>query len=65
MKHKFYFEFTYNDGSEFGFDVIMEGSATEVIAPLNMIARGTLMASIASRVVVYNEDGFDVCSYIK
>lgn len=65
MVHKFYFELTYNDGSEWSFDVLMEGSAQEVIAPINMIARGTLMASIARSIVVYNEDGFDVCSYIK
>ena len=64
MKHKFYVEIAYNDNSEFHFNVELEGTDYEVMASLTMITRGTLMASSAYRAIAYNEEGFDVCSYI-
>lgn len=65
MEQKFYIELTYPDGSEFGFNVLVEGSMHVKEATLMMITRGTLMASNALRAVCYNEAGFDVCSYQK
>lgn len=65
MKNRFFIELTYSDGSEFGFDVEIDGSPSDVAAHLMMITRGTLMASMASRAICYNDEGFDVCSYIK
>lgn len=39
--------------------------ACESTADLFMIARGWLMTSFAKRVTVWNEDGFDIMSYVK
>lgn len=65
MKHKFFVEIVYNDDTEFHFNVELEGRDSAVMASLMMITRGTLMASSAHRAIAYNEDGFDVCSYIR
>jgi hypothetical protein len=65
MKHSFYLEIIYNDNSEFHFNVELEGPDHSIMASLMMITRGTLMASSAARAIAYNEEGFDVCSYIR
>lgn len=56
---------SYNDDTEFNFDVSIDGRESSVVATMMMITRGTLMASSASRAVCYKEDGFDLCSYVR
>ena len=56
---------TWNDDSEINFEVKLEGQEHEIMATLMWITRGSLMASSAKRAVAYNEEGFDVLSYIK
>lgn len=65
MEKKFFVEVVYNDESSFSFDVIIEGSDSDVKANLMMITRGTLMASSASKATAYNYEGFTICSYMK
>ena len=55
----------YEDESGYFFKVTLEGTANEIYGELCQITRGTLMASNAQRAVAYNNEGFDVCSYIK
>lgn len=62
---KYWIEIEYKDGSSFGFHVEIESSGASCLAELEMITRGTLMASNAYRAVCYNSEGFDVCSYIR
>lgn len=62
---KFWIEIEYKDGSSFCFYVQLESSGATRLAELQMITRGTLMASSAYRAICYNSDGFDVCSYIQ
>lgn len=64
-EHRFYVEVEYNDESSFYFHVILEGKTHQIMASLQMITRGTLMASNAYKATAYNEEGFDVVSYIK
>lgn len=65
MKHRFFIEVIYDDNSQFDFHVELEGEEHEWHATLNMITRGTLMASIATKATAYNEEGFEVVSYIQ
>ena len=65
MERTFYIEVSYDDGSEFHFNVEIEGADHEIMAHLMQITRGALMASGASRSICYNDQGFDVCSYVK
>ena len=65
MKKTFFVELIYKDESELHFDVSLEGRENEYMAALMMITRGTLMASMAVRATAYNDQGFDVCSYVK
>lgn len=63
---KFSIFLTYSDGSEFGFDVTPhETKPYAILADIEMITRGTLMVTSAIKATAYNEEGFDVCSYIK
>lgn len=55
----------YRDGSEVWFDFECSDSEPQALATLMMVCRGVLMASMANRVVAYNEEGFDICSYIR
>lgn len=55
----------YRDGSDVWFDFDCSDPETEALATLMMVCRGVLMASMAYRVIAYNEEGFDICSYIK
>lgn len=65
MEQKFHVELIYNDESDVHFDVILDGTDSEIMATLMMMTRGTLMASLAVRATAYNDQGFDVCSYQK
>lgn len=55
----------YRDDSEVWFDFDCSESTPNALATLMMVCRGVLMASMAKRVVAYNEEGFDICSYVK
>lgn len=50
----------YPDDSEKSFEV-----RTNDKALVMMITRGTLMASMAYQATAYNDEGFEICSYIK
>lgn len=62
---EFYVELVYNDDSTNEFYVKVEGEEHEYMALLMMITRGSLMASSAKSATCYNDEGFDVCSYVK
>lgn len=62
---EFYVELVYNDDSINHFYVKVEGAEHEYMALISMITRGTLMASSAKSATCYNDEGFDVCSYVK
>lgn len=55
----------YNDDSEVWFDFNSDDSEISAKGTLMMVCRGTLMASMAERIIAYDEDGFDICSYIR
>ena len=55
----------YRDGSEVCFEFICDDPEHDALATLLMVCRGTLMASSANRVAAYDEEGFDLCSYVK
>ena len=65
QKKTFFVEITYNDDSTMNFDVTIEGKEHEIRATLMMVTRGTLMASGGHRATAYNDQGFDVCSYVR
>ena len=65
MERTFTVFVTYSDDSEFHFDVTIEGKDHEVMANLCMITRGVLRASSGKRAICYNDQGFDVCSYVQ
>lgn len=56
---------TYWDDSEVCFTFECDEDLTHALATLLMVCRGTLMASSAQKIVAYDEDGFDLCSYQK
>ena len=56
---------TYEDDSEVSFEFKSYDSKNNALALLYTVCRGTLMASIAVKVQAFNEDGFDVCTYVK
>ena len=55
----------YRDGSEVCFTFDCEEQKNKALATLMMVCRGTLMASDANKIVAYDEEGFDLVSYIK
>ena len=55
----------YKDDSEVFFDFECSEPNHKALATLEMVCRGTLMASSASRIFAFDDEGFDVCSYIK
>lgn len=61
----YFIEMIYNDDSTFSFEVTFPNKEDESAAALMMITRGTLMVSGACRANCYNEEGFEVCAYIK
>ena len=64
-KDTVYIEIEYKDETEFHFNVEVEGEESKKLAIIQMITRGTLMASSGVIAVAYNEEGFDICSYTK
>lgn len=56
---------TYKDESEVWFVFTSEDPDKDALATLEMVCRGTLMASMASKIVAYDEDSFDICNYVK
>lgn len=62
---KAYIEIVYSDGTEFGFNVELTSDEPGTSAEIMMITRGTLMASNGMRATAYDDQGFDICSYIK
>lgn len=62
---KFTIELTWEDNSETMFQVELKGKKHEIMSVLTWITRGTLMATSAKRAIAYNEEGFDVISYIQ
>lgn len=65
MDHVYTMHLQYSDESGVFVEIGVDGDPSKHQAIVDMIARGSLMASFAQRVVVYNSEGFDVCSYIK
>ena len=65
VKDTVYIEIQYEDESEFHFNVEVEGKRSNKLAIIQMITRGTLMASNGVKAAAYNEEGFDICSYIQ
>ena len=63
MTRKFYVEIVYSDGSNFHFNVEIEGLESSIIATLHQITRGTLMTSSGVTSCAYREDGSPICSY--
>ncbi len=55
---------TYQDDSEFHFDVTAEGKEHEIVATFMRVTRGVLITSNAYQATCYRPDGFEVCSYI-
>lgn len=55
----------YKDESEVWFDFECSEPEHSAKATLLMVCRGTLMASSAVKITAYNDEGFDICSYIK
>ncbi len=56
---------TYRDGSEVCFTYECEEEESHALATLMMVCRGTLMASSAIKIIAYDDEGFDICNYIK
>lgn len=65
MDHVYTMFLQYRDDSEVTIEIGLDGAPSEHLATLMMVARGTLMASMANKVIVYDSEGFDVISYIK
>lgn len=62
---KYTIEMTWNDETTTYFQVETEGEKHHIIGVLMWVTRGVLMASSAKRAVAYNEEGYDIVSYIK
>lgn len=58
-------ELEYNENESSFFDVRIDESCVNALALAMMIARGTLMSSMAKKVTIWNDEGFPVQSYIK
>lgn len=56
---------TYRDDSEVCFEFQCDEPKSTALATLMMVCRGTLMASMATKICAYDEDGFDIVSYYK
>lgn len=65
MEKTAYITLTYNDDSMTGFEVKVDDSPASNQALLQMITRGTLMASMAKYAHCYDSEGFDICAYQK
>ena len=59
-------EIEYDDESSFSFDVILHSITDSAkVAEIQMITRGTLMASSGAKATAYNDQGFTICAYIR
>ena len=56
---------TYDDDSEVSFEFKCDEPESSAHATLLMVCRGVLMVSMACKVTAYNEEGFDICCYVK
>lgn len=56
---------TYGDESEISFEFQSDESWNAALAVLMIVCRGALMASLAHKVTAYDQEGFDICSYVK
>lgn len=56
---------TYRDDSEVCFEFRCDEPESSALATLMMVCRGALMASMATKICAYDEDGFDIVSYYK
>lgn len=63
MKAEVFIE--YENGTEWNFSIKTRSKRAKAIAEINMITRGTLMVSTAVRATAYDEEGFDICAYVK
>lgn len=62
---EFTIELVYGEDTSTFFNVKVDGAEHDYMALLSMITRGTLMVSLAKKAVCWNDEGFDVCSYVK
>lgn len=58
-------ELEYNENESSFFDVLIDENRTSALALAMMIARGTLMGSMASKATIWDTEGFPVQSYTK
>ena len=65
MATQVHFSFEYDDGSEWNFEGLFDGKVSEYSASVEMVTRGTLMASMATKGTAYRHDGFPICQYVK
>lgn len=65
MKQKFTLELEWKDGSNAFADIQVEGKDHEIAGILLWICRGSLMASNAEKSTMWNDQGFEFCSYLK
>lgn len=61
----FTIELIWNDESKTMFETTIKGKEHEIMGTLMWITRGSLMASGACRATAYNDQGFDVVSYVQ
>lgn len=57
--------FTYEDDSEVCFTFECSDNEADALATLMMVCRGTLMASSAVKIIAYDDEGFDLCAYVR
>ncbi len=56
---------TYSDDSYIFFEFSCDAPERDALALLMMVTRGTLMASIANSICAYDDQGFEICAYVK
>ena len=54
----------YNDDSKVWFNFESSEQGHGAVITLMMVCRGALMASLAKRVIAYNDKGSVICSYV-
>lgn len=62
---EFVIELLYDDLSSTSFKVLVNGDEYEYIAILNMVTRGTLMASSARWAICWEDEEHSLCSFVK
>lgn len=56
---------TYEDDSKVCFTFECSDNEAGALATLMMMCRGTLLASSAVKINAYDEEGFDLCAYVR